>query len=55
MLKSVLCDYSNAYILCKGIISFSNSAAADTDANNANKKVIFKNFAPFSNGISEGR
>ena len=53
MLKSTLCDYSDAYILVKGIISVNNTAAADAAANNTNKKVIFKNCAPFTNGISE--
>ena len=52
-LKSSLCDYSDAYILVKGTITVNNTAAADADANNANKKVIFKNCAPFINCISE--
>ena len=38
MLKSGLCDYSDAYILVKGTIIISNTAAADADANNTNKK-----------------
>ena len=38
MLKSSLCDYSDAYILVKGTITVSNTAAADANANNANKK-----------------
>ena len=38
-LESSLCDYSDAYILVKGIINV-------TDANN-NTKVAFKNCAPF--------
>ena len=42
MLRSSLCDYSDAYILVKGNISVSNSAAADADANNTNKNVLFK-------------
>ena len=53
MLKSSLCDYSDAYILVKGTITFNNTAAVDADANNTNKKVIFKNCAPFTNCISE--
>ena len=53
MLKSSLCDYSDAYILVKGTISVTNTAAADAAANNINKKVIFKNSAPFTNCISE--
>ena len=53
MLKSSLCDYSDAYILVKGTISVNNTAAAGAAANNTNKKVIFKNCAPFSNCIRE--
>ena len=53
MLKSSLCDYSDAYILVKGTITINNTAAADAAANNRNKKVIFKNCAPFTNCISE--
>ena len=53
MLKSNLCDYSDAYILVKGTISVNNTATADAAANNNNKKVIFKNCAPFTNCISE--
>ena len=53
MLKSSLCDYSDAYILVKGTISANNTAAAGAAANNTNRKVIFKNGAPFTNCISE--
>ena len=53
MLKSSLCDYSDAYILVKGTISVNNTAAQGAAANNTNKKVIFKNCAPFTNRISE--
>ena len=53
MLKSSLCDYSDAYILVKGTISVNNTAAADANANNTNKKVMFKNCALFTNCISE--
>ena len=53
MLKSSLCDYSDAYILVKGTISVNNTAAAGAAANNTNKKVIFKDCAPFTNCISE--
>ena len=50
MLRSSLCDYSDAYILVKG----TTAVAKETDAapNNANKKVILKNCAPFTNCIS---
>ena len=53
MLKSSLCGYSDAYILVKETISVNNTAAQGVAANNTNKKVIFKNCAPFTNCISE--
>ena len=53
MIKSSLCDYSDAYIHAKGTTTVNNTAAADADANNTNKKVIFKNCTPFTNCISE--
>ena len=53
MLKSSLCDYSDAYILVQGTISINNTAAQGAAANNTNKKVIFKNCVPFTNCISE--
>ena len=52
MLKSSLCDYSDAYVLVKGTISINNTAVQGAAANNTNK-VIFKNCAPFTNCISE--
>ena len=52
-LRSSLCDYSDAYILVKGNISVNNTAGAGANANNTNKKVIFKNCAPFTNCISK--
>ena len=51
MLKSSLCNYS-VNILVKGKITVNNTAAADADANNTNKKVIFKNCASFTECIS---
>ena len=53
MLKSSLCDYSDAYILVKGTISANNTPAAGAAVNNNDRKVIFKNCAPFTNCISE--
>ena len=49
MLKSSLCDYSDAHIVGKGTITVNNTAAAVDDTNNTNKKVKFKNCAPFTN------
>ena len=42
MLRSSLCDYSDAYILVKGNISVKNTAADGAAANNIKKKVILK-------------
>ena len=53
MLRSSFCDYSDAYIHVKGNITVNNTAAEGVDANNTNKKVIFKNCAPFTNYISK--
>ena len=53
MLKSGLCDYSDAYILVSGIISLEYTSAAVAAANNTNTKVILKNWAPFTYCISE--
>ena len=53
MLCSSLCDYSDACILVKGNISVNNTAAADADSNNTDKKVILKNCAAFTDCISK--
>ena len=53
MLKSSLCDYSDAYIIVKRTITVNNTAAEDVAANNINKNVIFKNCSPFTNCIRE--
>ena len=55
MLKSSLCDYSDAYILVKGTITITG-AGADAAARQADERdegVAFKNCAPFTNCISE--
>ena len=52
MFRSSLCDYSEAYMLVKETITVTNTAAQDQPNNAANKKVIFKNCAPFTNCIS---
>ena len=53
MIRSSLCDYSDACILVKGTITVPNTAAAGAAVNNTNKKVIFKNCAPFTDCITE--
>ena len=46
MLRSDLCDYSEAYIVKKGTIT-----VTDPDNAKRNKRVVFKNNAPFINCI----
>ena len=55
MLKSSLCDYSDAYILVKGTITITEAGAdaAARQADERDKGVRFKNCAPFANCISE--
>ena len=55
VLKSSLCDYSDAYILVKGRIKITGAGAdaAARQADERDKGVIFKNFAPFINCKSE--
>ena len=52
---TMLCDYSDAYILVKGKITIAGAGAdaAARQADERNKGVIFKNCAPFINCISE--
>ena len=55
MLKSSLCDHSDAYILVKVKLTITG-AEADAEAkqaNERNKGVVFKNFAPLIGCISE--
>ena len=55
MLKSSLCDYSDAYILVKGTITINGRGADDAarQVDERDKGVSFKNCAPFINCISE--
>ena len=55
MLKSSLCDYSDAYSLVKGTITIAGAGddAAARQADEIDKGVIFKNCAPFTNCISK--
>ena len=52
MLRLILCNYSDAYILVSVIIAVPNTAAAEPAANNR-KNIIIKNCTPFTNCISE--
>ena len=49
--RSRLCDYSDAYKLVSATISVPNKGAAGAATNNRKNKVI-KNYAPFTNCIS---
>ena len=55
MLKSSLCDYSDAYILVKGTITVTGAGAdaAARQADERDKGVTFKNCAPFTNCTSK--
>ena len=55
MLKSSLCDYSDAYILVKGTITITGAGgdAAARQADGRDKSVAFKTCAPFTNCIRE--
>ena len=55
MLRSSLCDYADAYILVKGTITITGAGndAAARQADERNKGVIFKNYAPFTKCISK--
>ena len=52
MQRSSLCDYSDAYILVKGNVSTNNTGTAAAPQNR-NKKVIYRNCAPFTNCIGK--
>ena len=49
ILRSDLCDYSDAYMVVKG----DNTLEGDNDANKRNKNLAFKNNVPFINCISK--
>ena len=49
MLRSDLCDFRDAYIVVKGIITLDG----ESNTNKRNKSVAFKNNTPFINCISK--
>ena len=55
MLKSSLCNYSDAFILVSETITIDGAEAYDNAKrlDERNKGVIFKNCAPFTESISE--
>ena len=50
MIRSDLCDFSEAYIVVKGIVTVS---ADGRDRDKMNRQVILKNNAPFISCISK--
>ena len=54
-MKSSLCDYIDGYILANGTITIDGAGSDDAAkrADTKNKGVIFKNYAPFTDWISE--
>ena len=53
MLRSDLCDYSDAYILVNGTITVTANAGANNIRNKKNKPLILKNNAPFVSCITK--
>ena len=55
IIKSSLCDYSDAYILVSGTITFVGSGADDAAgaADRNNKQAIYKKCAPFTDDMTE--
>ena len=55
MLRSILYDYSETYILVSGTITITEAGANDAAKrlDERNKGVIFKNFAQFTDCLSE--
>ena len=53
MLRSDLCDYSDAYILVKGKITVTKGRNNDDNNNAYDKKLSLKNNAPFISCISK--
>ena len=47
MLRSDLCDYNDAYIVVKGIITVSATDGANNIRDKTNRPLAFKNNAPF--------
>ena len=53
MIRSHICDCSDTYIHVKGTITVPDTSEQSKPASNVNKKVMFKNCAPFTNCINE--
>ena len=53
MLKLSLCNYKDPHLFVKRTMSVPNTAGAGNNANNEDKKVVFKACAPFTDCINE--
>ena len=53
IIRSNLCDHSDAYIFVKGTITVPNTEDAGAAVNNYNKILIFKKCAPFTDCITK--
>ena len=53
MLRSSLCDYSDAYILAKRNITVPNTAAGGADLDHRNKKATMYNLIEYSDNYSK--
>ena len=53
MLKSSLCDYSDAYVLVKGSMAIEGNADANRQADKRNNGVIFKKCVPMTDCVSK--
>ena len=55
MVKSILCDYSDPYILASGTVTIDGAGAHNNakGLDERNEGVIFKNCTPFTDCISE--
>ena len=52
MIRSSLYDYSDSYILVNGTRTAPDSSAKGVPVSNTNKKIVFKNFSPFTSCIT---
>ena len=53
MLKSIVCDYSDTFILVKGTIIIAPVPPPAANPNNGDKELVFKNCVLFTDCISE--
>ena len=52
MIRSSLCDYSDAQIHIKATTTIQKTAGQGAAVNDTNRKIVFKNCAPFTKCVS---